>query len=148
MCTGIEIALIAGVALSAASAVSQGKQQNNQAKFRAAVQRQQADRARQEAAAQAADIRRQRSREQSRLRARLAAAGIDTSSGSALLSLETLSGDAELEALTAINRGSVREFEARASASDLLAGGNAAEQAGFMSAGTTLLSSAGRFGGG
>ncbi len=112
------------------------------------MQRQQADRARQEAAAQAADIRRQRSREQSRLRARLSAAGIDTSSGSALLSLETLSGDAELEALTAINRGSVREFEARASASDLLAGGNAAEQAGFMSAGTTLLSSAGRFGGG
>lgn len=147
MCTGIEIALIAGAALSAAGAVSQGKQQNNQAKFRAALQHQQGERARQEATARAANIRRQRSREASRLRARLASSGVDPSSGSALLSLETLSGDTELEALTAINQGEVREFGARAAASELLIRGKSAEQSGFLSAGTSLLNSAGRFGG-
>ena len=143
MCSGIEIALItAGV--SAATSIAQGKQQNNQAKFRAALHRQQADRAQQEAAAQAANIRRQRSREESRLRARLAASGVDTSGGSALLSLETLSGDSELEALTAINRGDARASAANAAATDLLAGGKFAQQSGFLRAGTSLLNVAER----
>jgi hypothetical protein len=136
MCTGIEIALMfAGV--SAAQTIAQGEQQNRFAKFRAAVQNQQADRAQQEAAAQAANIRRQRSREAAHLRARLASSGIDPSSGSALLSLETFSGDSELEALAAVNQGEARAFGARANASELLAGGKAAKQQAFLKAGTT-----------
>ena len=140
MCTGVEIALLAG---AAASVIGQGKQQNNQARFRAALQRQQADRAQQEAAAQAADIRRRRSREESRLRARLAASGVDTSSGSALLALETLSGDAELEALTSINRGAAQASGSNAAATGLLAGGEFAEQSAYLDAGTSLLNVAG-----
>ena len=134
MCTGLEVAL-----LTAATAIRAGNQQNNQAKFQAALQHQQAERARQEAAAQAWNIRRQRSREASRLRARLASSGVDTSSGSALLSLETLSGDSEFEALTAINQGAARAFSADADASGLISRGAFAKQSGLLSAGTTLL---------
>lgn len=137
MCTGSELALLF-VGVNEARTIAQGEQQNRIAKFRAAVQHQLADRAQQEAAAQAANIRRQRSREASHLRARLAASGVDTSSGSALLSLETFSGDSELEALTAINQGAAQAFSARANASELLAGGRAAKQEALLNAGTMV----------
>lgn len=127
MCQASTLALMF-VGVDEAQRLRQAEQQNRIAKFRAAVQNQAADRARQEAAAQAARIRRQRSREAGHLRARLASSGIDPSSGSALLSLETFSGDSELEALTAINQGAARAFGARANASELLAGGRAATQ--------------------
>tara|TARA_R110000868_G_scaffold4155_23_gene25473 strand:- start:763 stop:1188 length:426 start_codon:yes stop_codon:yes gene_type:complete len=119
-----------------ARTIAQGEQQNRIAKFRAAVQNRQADRVRQEASAQAANIRRQRGREAAHLRARLASSGIDPSYGAALLSLETFSGDSELEALTAINQGEARAFGARANASELLAGGRAAQQKALLDAGT------------
>lgn len=79
---------------------------------------QRAARTRQEAAAQAATIRRLRGREQASLRARLAASGIDAASGSALLALETRAGDIELDALTAINTGEPRTREFGVSAAD------------------------------
>lgn len=127
MCSGSELALLF-VGFDESRKLAAAEQQERIARFRAAVQHQQADRLQQEARAQAANIRRQRSREASHLRARLAASGIDTSSGSALLSLETFSGDSELEALTAINQGDARAFGHRANASELLAGGKAARQ--------------------
>lgn len=127
MCSGSELALLF-VGFDESRKLAQAEQQERIAKFRAAVQHQQADRLQQESRAQAANIRRQRSREASHLRARLASSGIDTSGGSALLALETFSGDSELEALTAINQGDARAFDHRANASELLAGGKAARQ--------------------
>lgn len=127
MCSGSELALVF-VGFDESRKLAAAEQQERVAKFRAAVQHQQADRLQQEARAQATNVRRQRSRESSHLRARLAASGINTSSGSALLSLETFSGDTELEALSAINQGDARAFGHRANASELLAGGKAARQ--------------------
>lgn len=143
MCTGAEILLVTA-AFSAASQISQGRNAAKQANFQAALQQRQAKRARQEAAAKAADIRRRSSREQSRLRARLSASGVDASRGSALLSLETLSGDGELETLTAINQGEFRSasFEGGAEASRF--SGRSASGQSFLKAGTTLLSATGK----
>ena len=145
MCTGIEIPLLlASTAVSVAGTMTQGQNAAKQANFQAALQRQQADRARQEAAAQASAIRRQRSREQSSLRARLSASGVDVSGGSALLALETLSGDSELEALTAINQGEFRAGSLEGSAEASRFSGRTAQQQSFFSAGTTLLNAAGK----
>lgn len=144
MCNASTLALMF-VGQNEAQTLRQAEQQNRIAKFRAAVQNQVADRAQQEAAAQAANIRRQRSRAASHLRARLASSGIDPSSGSALLSLETFSGDSELEALTAINQGAARAFGARANASELLAGGKAAKQEAYLKVGTSVAKNIGRY---
>lgn len=137
MCQASTLALMF-VGVDEAQKLRQAEQQNRIAKFRAAVQDQLADRAQQEARAQAANIRRNRSREAGHLRARLASSGIDPSSGSALLSLETFSGDSELEALMAINQGEARAFGARANASELLAGGRAAKQEALLQVGSSV----------
>lgn len=144
MCNASTLALMF-VGVQEAQKLRQAEQQNRIAKFRAAVQNQQADRAQQEAGAQAANIRRQRSRAASHLRARLASSGIDPSGGSALLSLETFSGDSELEALTAINQGAARAFGARANASELLAGGRAAKQEARLQVGISVAKKVGTF---
>ena len=127
------------VGLNAVGTIAQGNAAARQAKYQAAQYRQQAERARQEAAAQASQIRRQRSREQSHLRARLAASGVDPASGSPLLSLETLAGDAELEALTAVNQGAARAAGLEANAGYSLLRGRAARDQKYLSAGTYLL---------
>lgn len=135
MCTGLEPALISFVGSTVKSAIDHSqaraaaRQVNAQAEAMARHQRaiaereavlfdQRAARARQEAAAQAAMIRRVRGREQANLRARLAASGINAGTGSALLALETRTGDSELEALSAINAGEPRAREIEISAAD------------------------------
>lgn len=105
MCTGVEVALLVAAAASAAGTVAQGKEARRQAGLQAEIADRQAARARQEAEVEAAAIRRQRSRDAAALRARLAASGIDVSTGSPLLALESQAADTELAALSAINRG-------------------------------------------
>ena len=143
MCTGIEIALLAAsTAVSAAGTISQGRNAARLANCQAALQRRLAERVSPEAAAQAAAIRRRQSRESSRLRARLSASGVDTSSGSPLLSLETISGDGELEALTAINQGAFRAESLEGDAQSSLLRGRAARQDSYFRTGSTLLTAA------
>lgn len=141
----------AKVALSAASTVlgaigtiQSGRAAAAQAKFRAAQLNRQAERARAEARAGEEEIRRRRARDAGRLRARLAASGIDPGAGSPLLAQETLAADAELEALTARYRGAARASDLDASASGQRLAGRAARQASYFRAGTRLLDGASR----
>lgn len=97
--------VVIAAGLQAAGTIAKGNAAAKPSKLQAELLRRQAERAKQVATARAEQIRRQRSRKDARLRARLYASGIDAGSGSALLSLESRAGDAELAALTEINEG-------------------------------------------
>ena len=85
MCTGLEIAAIAGAAISAVGAVSQGMAAKSQGKYQAKVLQQQAEYERQLAAQKASEYQREQSRLMAMRRALLGGTGTEASSGSPLL---------------------------------------------------------------
>ena len=138
------VAMAAAAAMSATAAIAQGRAAANEAKAQAALRDQQAQRQREVAAFQEERTRRDAERVQGAQRAHLAAAGVDPAAGTALLLQEELAGQSEFNALLARAQGDgeaqLVEHQARI---DRLRGRNA-QTAGYLRAGTTLLTSASR----
>lgn len=143
MCTGIEIAAVASTVLAAGGAVAQGQQQRKMANYQA--NQAQADAEAQRAAAKVeADKIRKAGREQAAAaNAALAASGVETGEGTALRITSGITGDAEEDAYTTImngyNQGARLNAQAQA---DRISGRNAAT-AGYINAGSSLLSAGG-----
>ena len=144
MCTGVEIALIAGTVLSAGSAVQSGVAAKGQAKLQAGVLQQQADRDRLQAASDEEDFRRNQSRVLASRRAAMGAAGVEQGTGSALLVSEDFAGETELQALRIRTGGEVRATRAEQQASLQRFAGRQAQTAGFIRGGSLLLTGAGK----
>jgi len=140
--TGAEIALaVASAAVSAAGAIAQGNAAKASANYNAAVARQNADIARANAAADADKQERQGGLLAGRQRAAIGASGI-TPEGSPLEVMADSALESELDALTTNYRG---ELQARSYGQNAtLQGmrGGAAQTAGYIGAGATLLSGA------
>ncbi len=145
--------LIVGTAVSAIGAVQQGRAAKAQGQFQAALIEQQADVTEQQAESERVaarqsegDFRRQQSALMARRRAILGASGVDQSTGSALLVSQDFARETELQALRIRSGGEIRGTRLEQQA-DLqrgeagfarLAGSNA-QTAGFLRAGSTLL---------
>lgn len=146
MCTGIEIALVAGLAAAAASAggaVYSGIQAQDQAEAQAKVLAQQARSERDAAAAAERDFRSEQSRLMARRRALLGGTGVDPSTGSPLLASEDFAGEVELQALRIRHGGEVSATRLQQQSALERARGGAELTGGFVRGGSLLLSGAG-----
>jgi hypothetical protein len=144
MCTGAEIALIAAAVVSATATVAQADAAANEAKAQGLLRQQQAERQRELARLQEERQRRDSERLQGRQRAFLAASGVDPAAGSALLLQENLARDAEFNALLTRAQG---EADARALDYQARLDRQRARNlrtAGYLNAGTTLLTKGGQ----
>jgi hypothetical protein len=141
--TGAEIALAASAALSAAGAIAQGNAAKSAANYNAAAARQNADIARANAAADAAKQERQGLLLAGRQRAAVGASGI-TPEGSPLEVMADSALESELDALTTRYRGELqaRSYGQDATLQDMR--GSSAQTAGYIGAGTDLLTGAGK----
>lgn len=141
------VAAAVGTAISAASAIKQGQAQAKAQRFQADLAERDAQRARALATADATEFRRRRSRDLGVQRARYAGSGIDITSGSPLgVQLDTAK-EIGFQAQKILAGG-----EVKGQGLDLTAGlsrvtAREAETAGFINAGTTVLSGAARIGG-
>ena len=144
MCTGIEIALIAGAAVSAVGAIKQGQAGKQQGDLQARILTQQATSEREQAAGREEDFRRNQSRMMASRRAALGASGVDPATGSPLLVSEDIAGEVELQAQRIRAGGEVRatRLEQQAQLSRLQ--GRQEQTGGFLRGGSLLLSGAGR----
>lgn len=146
-----------GSVVSAAGAIQQGKAAQAQANYNAAlqnqqaeIQRQQAQTATEQAAANEQAFRTQEERAMATRRAMLGGAGIETSTGSPLLTSQDFASEAELQALRIRNGGQVAStrLDQQAQLTDLAAAGtraagaNAASSS-YFRAGASLLSGIG-----
>jgi len=150
MCTGAEIA-VAQIAFTAVStgvgiagAIQEGQNASKQASFQAEVQRQQAMRERQQAAADASDAQRNSSALLARRRAMLGGAGVEGGAGSPLLASEDFAGEAELQAQRIRSGGEARATRLEQSATLQGFAGRNAKTSGFIRGGSLLLSGAGK----
>lgn len=143
MAAATTIALVTAAVVAAASAIAQGKAAANQAKAQGALHQSQAERQREIARLQETRQRRDAERVQGSQRARLAASGIDPAAGTALMQQESLAGESEFNALLtrAQGEGDARSLDFQAQL-DRLRGRNA-RTAGYLNAGTTLLTRGG-----
>lgn len=143
MCTGLEIALVAGTALSAGSMVLQAGQQSDMADY----QRQQAAADAQTAASQAqVEARRIRAageRQRAEARASLAASGVTVGVGTAEQIDQTVNARAEEDALLAIYGGNERGRQIQTAGNLNAAQSENAATATLINAGSTVLSGAG-----
>lgn len=132
---------IAGAAVSAVGAIQQGEAANAAAKFEADQLRQQAERDRQIARQEAEDYSNQEARQRARFRALQAGSGT-TLEGTPLAVLGDLAEEAELQAQRTIASGATAANRAEGSARLRLFEGRNAQQAGYLRAGSTLLTAA------
>jgi len=136
-------ASIASGVIGAVGAIGQGQAANNQAEFQATVMRQQAERDRQQAAADEEDYRRNASRLMASRRASQGAMGVESGTGSPLLVSEDFAGETELQALRIRNGGQVQADRLEQSADLTRRSGRNARTSGFTRAGSLLLSGVG-----
>lgn len=134
---------LASAGLSAAQAFAgaraQSRAQSQALNNQAARQRQLADRQRQIADLQEAQLRRQRSREEARLRNSLASTGRDAGTGSALLFQQNLTAENEFDALISRASGHARAQPFENDARRLSYRANSLRGAGFRTAANSLL---------
>lgn len=131
---------IAAAAVAAAGTVYSGMQANQQAKAQANILNQQAERERQQAAADSAEFRDAQARAMATRRAILGGAGVRLDTGSPLLAAEDFAGDVELQALKIRNGGEVRATRLEQSATLMRARGNAEQTGSYFRGGSLLLS--------
>lgn len=134
----------AGIGAGVAGAVGQGQAGRQQAEFQAETMRQQAERERQQAALNEEDFRRSASRVAASRRAAMGASGVDSGSGSPLLTSEDFAGETELQALRMRNGGQVNADRLDQSAGMQKIAGRNAQRSGFTRGGALLLSGAGK----
>ena len=144
MCTGIEIALIAGAAVSAVGSIKEGQAAKQRGGLQARILTQQATSEREQAAGREEDFRRSQSRVMAARRAGLGGAGIDPSTGSPLLVSEDIAGEVELQAQRIRAGGEVRATRLEQQATLQRLSGRQAATGGLLRGGSLLLSGAGR----
>ena len=144
MCTGAEIALIAGAVFSGVGAIQQGQAAKAQGKFQAAILTQQATRDRLQAESDEEDFRRNQSRILAARRAALGASGVEAGAGSPLLVSEDFASEVELQALRIRTGGEVTATRAEQQAVLQSFQGRAASRAGFVRGGSLLLTGVGK----
>ncbi len=133
----------AGAALGAIGSIAAGQAAANAAEFNAEVAQQQAERERQIALREAEDFRRQNSRVLAASRARRAGSGV-TSQGSPLLVDESTAAEIELSAQNILVGGATRASRLGQQAALDKSQARSARIGGFLNAGSTLLTGAGR----
>jgi hypothetical protein len=138
---------LVGAALSAASAVAASRAEAGAADFSAEVSQQQAERERQIAERDAGEHRRRGSRQLATARARRAGRGV-SQEGSPLLAEEAAAGDVELGAREILVEGAEAAQALRQRAALRQAQASARRAAGIRQAGSTLLTTASRYGSG
>lgn len=159
MAFAIPAMMIASAAISAVGAIQQGNaakaqadSQAQAAQYNATMAAQNADTAQQAANANEEAQRRKSAGDMGRMRAGLAENGIGFDSGTATDLTESSAMNAELDALNIRYQGKqqARDYKAQAAmgtqqAAAYNAAGNAAQTAGYLSAGASALSSYGRY---
>lgn len=123
--------IVMGVMMAGSMMAAQAQQK--QAKTEANILRDQAERERQQAAADSQQFKDQQARVLAQRRAILGGSGVDLSSGSPLLAAEDFAGEVELEALKIRNGGDVRSSRLEQQAQLTIARGNAAAQQSMFS---------------
>lgn len=140
MCTGVEIALVASSVLAAGGAVASGQQQKKMANYQAAQAEADADAAKASARVEAERIRKAGRQQAIAANAAMAASGVETGEGTALRVTSGIAGDAEQDAYQTIFNGINTSNRLRSQAqADRISGSNAAT-AGYINAGSSLLS--------
>nr|DAE37947.1 MAG TPA: hypothetical protein [Caudoviricetes sp.] len=140
MCTGVEIALVASSVLAAGGAVASGQQQKKMANYQAAQAEVDAEASKAAAKVEAERIRKAGRQQASAANAALAASGVETGEGTALRVTSGIAGDAEQDAFQTILNGNNQSARLNAQAqADRISGRNAAT-AGYINAGSSLLS--------
>lgn len=140
MCTGVEIALVASSVLAAGGAVASGQQQKKMANYQAAQAEADADAAKASARVEAERIRKDGRQQAAAANAAMAASGVETGEGTALRVTSGITGDAEQDAYQTIFNGINTSNRLRSQAqADRISGSNAAT-AGYINAGSSLLS--------
>ncbi|UTJ53346.1 hypothetical protein NLZ12_06385 [Klebsiella pneumoniae] len=140
MCTGVEIALVASTVLAAGGAAYSGQQQKKMANYQAAQAEADADASKAAAKVEAERIRKAGREQAAAANASLAASGVETGEGTALRITSGITEDSEQDAYQTILNGanSASRLQAQAQA-DRFSGNNAAT-AGYIDAGSSLLS--------
>lgn len=133
----------AGAVLGAIGSIAAGQAQADAAEFNAEVAQQQAARERQIAEREAADFQRQQSRVLASSRARRAGSGI-TAQGSPLLVDEATAAEVELGVQNILVGGATRASRLEQQAALDQSRARSARTGGFLGAGSTLLSGAGK----
>ncbi|EKK8424006.1 hypothetical protein PPR02_004574 [Salmonella enterica] len=143
MCTGLEVAAIGASVLSAGGALYSGQQQKKMSNYQAAQAEADAEAAQSAARVEADRIRKAGRAQAAQANAALAASGVDTGEGTALRIQSGIVGDAEQDAyqtiLNGVNQGARLNSQAQA---DRISGKNAST-AGYINAGSSLLSAGG-----
>lgn len=132
-----------GAAVSAAGAIAAGQAQADAAEFNADMAQQQAERERQIAERDSDDYRRRNSRLLATSRARRAGSGV-TSQGSPLLVDEATAAEIELGVQDILVGGAASAYGYRQEAALSRARARSARTGGYLSAGATLLTGAGK----
>lgn len=149
MCTGLEILLIAGTAVSAGTAYVQGQQQKKFNNFQAAQATADAAAEREAGAVRADKTRKMGRAQQSEARAALAAGGVEVGSGTPLVIDDEIFKRSEEDALQEILYGSRRGDRLDQEGQGLRMAGSNAGTAGTMGAvGSVLSGGAQLYGGG
>lgn len=143
-----QIAMLAGsTLLSAAGSIIGGQQQQAMYGFQAAQMKQQAAEERDAAKAEAEKIRRAKDRAQGEARAALAGSGVSVSEGSPIVIAQDIANRYEEDAFTALLNGDRRARSMNQQGAMYKMAGSNAMNAGYMGAGTSLLSGAMKYSG-
>jgi len=136
-------AMLIAAGVSAAGAVAQAQSAKRQSKFQAKVEEQQATRAREIAASEERDFKKNQSAILSQRRAELGGAGIMPSTGSALLAEEDFLKESELQAQRIRAGGETTATRLEQQADLTKMAGKSAATRGYMRAGSSLLTGIG-----
>jgi hypothetical protein len=137
---GIETALlVVGTAISASSAISQGRQAEATGNYQAAQIQADAEAAQGEARLQAEQIRKAGQRQRSAAMSAQAASGVKVDSGTAELINTEITRNAEQDALTTIQSGGTRSRQMMAGAEAAQISGKNAGRAGYFNAASSAL---------
>lgn len=148
MCTGLEIAAIAGATVSAAGAIYSAQVSEKTADANAEMQRRQGNAEKDAAVAQAEKIRKAARAQAGAANAALAASGVSIGEGTAVKLNEQIYEDAESDAFSTMLTGERRKRFADDSAGITKWQGNAAKTAGYINATGSLLSTGSKIGSG
>lgn len=139
-------AMFAAAAVSATAAVYSADTQQNTADANAEMARRQGNQEKDAAMAQAEKIRKAARAAAGQANASMAAAGVAIGEGTPLRINEQIYKDSEDDAYSTLLTGTRRQQSANDQASFMESEGSAAKTAGYLNAGSTLLSAAGSYG--
>ena len=137
-------AILGGAAINALGSVAQGNAAKAQADFQSAVEKNRAAQTKQVATVNEQDFRRDQSRALASRRAAMGASGINIDTGSPLLTSVDFAREIELQAQRIRYGGDVAKTRLEEQASLIRAGGQSDQDAGYLRAGSSLLTGFGR----